>query len=231
MQDFTISYGPLTIGDGSVPAVNFTTVDLMSMPDIRSADVELIQRDGLWPGNDYMGARTLSLSLEVQALTVAEFNEAVNLVCRAFSPGVSGESPLSFRIPGLCGGVPAYYNARTRKRSQPLDANFARLFCAFEVELVATDPLAYAVDESAVTLRAGVTSRIKVQGSCPAQTTAAFAGVTNPEISNNVDSTVFRSPGSGTRTVPGPQLDPGERYLRLAGTTGTAVLTWRDTWW
>lgn len=238
MLDWTISYGPLTIGDASLPAVNFTNLDVLSMPEIRSSDIALIQRDGLWAGDDYLGARTLSLSLEVQGRDVGEFSAANNLIQRAFSPGVSGESPFSFRIPGLANGREAYINARTRRRSAPLDSSFARLYCAYEIELLATDPVIYAVDETAITIRNGAPTgpptRIVVEGSRTAATKITFSGMTNPRIVNAVTGAGTTYTGTGTFTATGPNYIPGERFLILSdsGTpkTGTALVKWRDTW-
>ncbi|MFG3200363.1 hypothetical protein ACGFYT_30065 [Streptomyces sp. NPDC048208] len=239
MLDWTISYGPITIGDpATLPAVNFTNLDVTSMPDIRTSDVTLIQRDGLWAGDDYMGGRTVSLSLEVQAASTEEFNAANNLITRAFSPGVSGETPFSFQIPGLANGRSAYVNARTRRRSAPLDASFARLYCAYEIELFATDPVIYASDETAITIRNGAPSgppaRVSVEGSRSAVPAITFTGVTNPKLTNVLTGLAYSATGSGTFTATGPTYLPGERFLSLSDTTGntagTAVLVWRDTW-
>ncbi|WP_052509604.1 hypothetical protein [Kitasatospora griseola] len=224
LDDWTISYGPLTLGNAEImPAVNFTSFDPLTMPDIRSNDVELIQRDGLWAGDDYMGGRTIDLSLEVQGIDREEFNSAVNLVMRAFSPGVAGESKLSFKIPGLCNGREAYVMARTRKRSNPLDANFARLYCAFEIQLFATDPVVYAADVTTVTLAKNVPALVPFDGSLPTTPAVTFTGTTSPKILD-----------AETGAVAGPTYDPGNRYLKLtdSGTNNaaTAVLTYTDTW-
>ncbi|MFJ9671090.1 hypothetical protein ACIRP5_09930 [Streptomyces sp. NPDC101221] len=234
MEDWTLSYGPITIGDAeTLPAVNFTVFDPLSMPDVRTNDVTLIQRDGLWAGDDYMGGRTIPLSLQVQGSTRDEFSEAVNLIYRAFSPGVSGEIPLRFKIPGLCQGREAYINARTRRRSNPLDANFARLSCAFEIELFATDPYVYAADESSVTLRKGVPALMHVDGSWVAKPTITFTDVTDPKITNVETGGALFFNGSGTWSVDAPNYAPGGRYLVLSdlgSAEGTAVYKWRDRW-
>jgi hypothetical protein len=240
LSDWTISYGPITIGDAeTLPAVNFTNLDVASLPEIRSNDVTLIQRDGLWAGDDYMGGRTISLSLTVQARDTEEFNTANNLIQRAFSPGVSGESPFTFQIPGLANGREAYINARTRRRSNPLDARFARLYCAYEIELFATDPMIYASDETSITIRNGTpdgpASLMVVEGSRSVTPQITFTGVTNPKLTNAITGVGTTYTGTGTWTVDGPSYGPGERYLVLSDTgtpkTGTAVLKWRDQWW
>ncbi|MEW1550953.1 hypothetical protein [Streptomyces tsukubensis] len=215
--------------------MNFTNFDVSSMPDIRSSDVTLIQRDGLWAGDDYIGGRTVNLSLEVQALDADEFGAAVNLVMRAFSPGVSGETQLRFRIPGLANGREAYVKARTRKRSNPLDASFARLSCAFEIELFATDPLIYAGEETSVTLRKGIPTLVPIDGSRAAKPSIAFTNVVNPKLLDAEDGkTTFSHTGTGTFTVSGPNYTPGNRYITLTDSgpnvNATAVLKFRDTW-
>lgn len=224
MLDWTISYGPITIGDAeTLPAVNFTNFDPVSMPDIRSNDLTLIQRDGLWAGDDYLGGKSIALSLEVQAVDPDEFSAAVNLIMRAFSPGVSGETPLRFRIPGLCNGREAYVNVRTRRRSAPLDANFARLRCAFEVELFATDPVIYATEETAVTLRKGVPARVPVDGSRSVTPVVTFSGATGPKLLDAVTGEEWTG-----------EFPPGENFLEFtdSGTNAnaTALLKFRDTW-
>jgi hypothetical protein len=221
--DWTISFGPITIGDAeTLPAVNFTNLDVLSMPEIRSNDLTLIQRDGYWAGDDYMGGRTISLALEVQAKSVDEFNAANNLIARAFSPGVSGEIPFSFKIPGLANGREAYINARARRRSAPLDASFARLYCAYEVELFATDPIIYAAEETVVTIRNGTPSgppaRISVEGSRTTSPKITFTNVVNPRIVNAITNVGTTYTGSGTWTVDGPNYIPGERFLVLSDT-------------
>jgi hypothetical protein len=239
MLDWTISYGAITIGDAkSLPAVNFTNLDVLSMPDIRSNDIALIQRDGLWAGDDYLGGRTITLSLEVQGRDAEEFSAANNLIQRAFSPGVSGESPFSFQIPGLANGRSAYVSARTRRRSAPLDASFARLYCAYEIELFATDPVIYASEETEITVRNGLPggppTRVLVEGSRSAVPKITFTDVTNPQLTDAITGLAFSAVGTGTFTVDGPLYAPGERFLALSDVgvskAGTALIKWRDTW-
>jgi hypothetical protein len=236
MLDWTLSYGPITIGDAeTLPAVNFTNFDIASTPDIRTNDIALIQRDGLWAGDDYLGGRTVNLSLEVQAMDTAEFSAAVNLIMQAFSPGVAGETPLRFRIPGIANGREAYVNARTRKRSNPLDASFARLSCAFEIELFATDPAIYAVDETNITLKPGVLARITVDGSRSVQPYFLIDQMTNPTLTNAITGEVITFPGSGTWTPSNtPTFEPGDTYMTLSKSGNHAdaagFLRWRDSW-
>ncbi|MEU6633817.1 hypothetical protein ABZ905_36945 [Streptomyces parvus] len=203
--------------------MNYTTFDIATMPEVRSNDVTLIQRDGLWAGDDYIGGRTIALSLQVQAVDVEEFNAANNLIQRAFTPGVSGESKLAFRIPGMANGREAYVNVRTRRRSAPLDASFARLSCAYEVELFATDPYIYAEQETAVTLRKGVPALVPVDGSLPAEVKWTMSGTSEPAIRYAATGDIVISP-----------LTPGPNFLVLddngTNAAATARTSFRDRW-
>lgn len=139
LSDWTCEYNGLVMG---VPdaAVSIVGVDgLLSLPEIRSSDLTLVQRHGLWPGRDYMNGRTVTLTLEVYGSTREEFTEALNALQAAFTPGVA-ETPFRFRFPGAAADQTAYVMARVRKRSAPLDLNFAYMTCNMVVELYSTGP-------------------------------------------------------------------------------------------
>ncbi|MGW3932851.1 hypothetical protein ACWECC_32870 [Streptomyces microflavus] len=142
LEDWTSEYNGLTIG-ASGSAVSLAAVDgLLSLPDMRTADLTLVQRHGLYPGDDYMGGRAVTMMLEVYGRTREEFTEALSGVYAAFQP-TGGEKPLRFRFPGVGGGRTAFVNVRTRKRSAPLDLNYAYHVCNVAIELFATDPYIY----------------------------------------------------------------------------------------
>ncbi|MFD7610995.1 hypothetical protein [Streptomyces sp. NPDC059828] len=143
LDDWTCEYNGLVVGS-SDSAASLVAVDgLLSLPDMRTADLVLVQRHGLYPGDDYMSGRTVTLTLEVYGSTGEVFTEALNAVYAAFGPA-EREIPLRFRFPGVAGGRTAYVNVRPRKRSAPLDLNFAYSVCNVVVELFATDPYIYA---------------------------------------------------------------------------------------
>ncbi|MFI2242379.1 hypothetical protein [Streptomyces chrestomyceticus] len=223
MLDWSFSFGGLTVGDS--PAIMYSNLDLVSLPDVRSNDLALIQRDGLWPGDDYYGGRTVNISLRIQGRDAEEFSHAVNSVQAAFRLGANGETPFAFRIPGLCNGRTAYFNARTRRRSSPLDMAFARLYCAFEIELFATDPFIYASEETSVTVRKGTTARVMVAGSREVKPTVTYTGLTSPKLTDSITGQVLPA---------APVLSPGDHFLSLtdsgSNADGAAQLKWRDTW-
>ncbi|WP_030240780.1 MULTISPECIES: hypothetical protein [unclassified Streptomyces] len=142
LNDWTCEYRGLTVG---VPdsAVSIVGVDgLLSLPEVRSSDLTLVQRNGLWAGRDYLSGRTVTLTLEIYGSTREEFTDALNAVQAAFMPSLEGaeEFPFRFRFPGAAADQTAYVMARVRRRSAPLDLNFAYLTCNMVVELFATSP-------------------------------------------------------------------------------------------
>ncbi|CAA07114.1 gp44 [Lomovskayavirus C31] len=159
LSDWTCEYRGLVMG---LPdsAISIVGVDgLLTMPDVRSSDLTLVQRNGLWAGRDYLNGRTVTLTLEVYGRDRAEFTEALNALQAAFMPGVD-ESPFRFRFPGAASDRTAFVMARARKRSAPLDLNFAYLTCNMSVELYATSP--YIVGDAARTVTVRSYKRDKV---------------------------------------------------------------------
>ncbi|WP_406087422.1 phage distal tail protein [Kitasatospora purpeofusca] len=113
---------------------------LLDAPDVRSSDAELLQRDGLTPGTDYMGARTVTLTM-----LALDDHELPDLLA-AFAPG-GGEKPFDFAFPGVAGGS-ARIMARVRKRAVTVDREFHAGRRRVTVELLATDPRLYSADEA-----------------------------------------------------------------------------------
>ena len=151
LEDWTCEFNGLVMG---VPdsAISIVAVDgLLTLPEVRSSDLTLLQRHGLFAGDDYMNGRTVTLTLEVYGSTREEFTQALNDVQAAFIPGAP-EAMFSFKFPGVAADQSAYVMARPRKRSAPLDLNFAYGVCNVVVELYATSPymLGSAARESVV---------------------------------------------------------------------------------
>ncbi|MEU9231214.1 hypothetical protein [Streptomyces subrutilus] len=142
LSDWTCEFNGLVMGEPDSP-VSIVAVDgLLSMPDIRTSDLTLVQQHGLYAGDDYMNGRTVTLTLEVYGRTREEFTAALSSLYAAFQPA-QREKPLRFRFPGVGGDLTAFVNARPRKRSGPLDLNFAYQVCNVVIELFATDPHVY----------------------------------------------------------------------------------------
>jgi hypothetical protein len=242
------------MGDPS-SAISIVGVDgLLVLPEVRSADLTLIQRDGLWAGDDYMNGRTVTLTLEVYGETQEDFTAALSAVQTAFRPG-RAELPFAFRFPGLAGDLTAVVNARPRKRSGPLDLNFAYRVCNIVVELFATDPYIYGQATRTETVTGDsdpdVLTVFTQSGGVPALPSIAFTGGTNPVLTDETtgdyfgvtytgdftaDSVAQKVTASGGADITGlitagsvwPEFANGERRLHLS--SGSAVITWQDRW-
>jgi hypothetical protein len=139
LNDWTCEYRGLVMGEPD-SAISIVGVDgLLSLPDVRSSDLTLVQRNGLWAGTDYLNGRTVTMTLEVYGQNRDDFTGALNDLQAALMPGYD-ESPFRFRFPGAAADQTAYVMARVRKRSAPLDLNFAYLTCNMAVELFSTSP-------------------------------------------------------------------------------------------
>ena len=145
--DRWLAYRGLVMGQ---EPVNVRTVEgLADLPELRVSDRPLLLRHGFHAGTDLMGARTITLELEVVAYEEATFTAAVAELLAAFTVGE--EAPFTFLVPGLAGGDVGMVLARTRKRATVVDDDYLGWAAAFAVELVATDPRIYAATESVVT--------------------------------------------------------------------------------
>ncbi|GAA0660347.1 hypothetical protein GCM10010193_09110 [Kitasatospora atroaurantiaca] len=205
LDEWTCEYDGLVIGS-SDSALSLAQVDgLLALPEIRSSDLALVQRDGLWPGDDYLNGRSVTLTVEVYGKDKAEFSKALNGLQAAFRPG-RAEIPLRFRFPGLAAGATAFVKARPRKRSAPLDLNFAYGVCNVAVELYATDPRLYADAPRNVrvstspTLPAPVTYFTQ-QGAIPARPVVNVASAKNPVLIDDVTGYQFGVTYTGAFTV------------------------------
>lgn len=142
LSDWTCEYNGLVMGEPD-SAVSIVQVDgLLELPEIRSSDLTLVQRNGLYAGDDYMNGRTVTVTLEVYGSTREEFTQALVNLQAAFMPG-NVEKPFRFRFPGVAADQTGYVMCRPRKRSAPLDLNFANMVCNVVVELYATSPYIY----------------------------------------------------------------------------------------
>lgn len=108
---------------------------LLDAPEVRTSDAELLQRDGLTPGTDYMGSRTVTLTM------LALDDREVPALLGAFAPG-GPERPFEFAFPPVAGGR-SRIMARVRKRAVTVDREYHAGRRRFTVELAATDPRLY----------------------------------------------------------------------------------------
>ncbi|MFD9687887.1 hypothetical protein ACFWXO_19260 [Kitasatospora sp. NPDC059088] len=146
-EPWTASWGGLLLGEDSSVVLE-EVAGLLDAPDVRTSDAELLQRDGLTPGTDYMGARTVTLTM-----LALDDHEVPDLLA-AFAPG-GDEQPFAFAFPGVAGGK-ARIMARVRKRAVTVDRDFHAGRRRVTVELLATDPRLYAADQASATVAVDV---------------------------------------------------------------------------
>jgi hypothetical protein len=133
--DWTAELGGRLLG-GASPFVLEEVSGLLDAPDIRTSDKELLQRDGLIPGNDYLGGRVFTIDLSI-------LDPDVNLpdAMAMFKPGGT-ERAFRFAFPGVAGGR-GYVACRVRKRDIKVDMLHVRGAAKVSLELAASDPLLY----------------------------------------------------------------------------------------
>ncbi|MFI1521665.1 phage distal tail protein [Kitasatospora cineracea] len=144
---WTATWGGLLLGEDSTVVLE-EVAGLLDAPDVRTSDAELLQRDGLTPGTDYMGARTVTLTM------LALDDHELPALLAAFAPG-GAERPFEFAFPGIAGGRGRLLG-RVRKRAVTVDRDFHAGRRRVTVELVATDPRLYSADEARATVAVAV---------------------------------------------------------------------------
>jgi hypothetical protein len=163
--EWTYFYNGLTFGEGTnVGVVGITGLE--DIANIRNADVARPNAHGMLGGYDYLGARSIILTLAVKALPGGSLAPALDAVKAAFAPVVDATDikPLLFLYPGQSRRL---VNCRCRKLAAPLDVyRGTETSVNVMVQLDAVDPRAYDDIESYVT----------VSASAPATVTAVNRG-------------------------------------------------------
>lgn len=130
------SYNGLLWGPGhKIKLVD--AVGIADMPDVRASDSARSFADGEFPGQDFLGGRTITLELLLQGTDNADYHALCQLVENAFTIVRAQELPLVVfdgTRQALC---------RTRKRLVPQDGRWLANFGYAHVELRASDPRLY----------------------------------------------------------------------------------------
>ncbi|WP_370942598.1 hypothetical protein AB5J62_26300 [Amycolatopsis sp. cg5] len=138
--EWMIEYRGLVIGAPD-SALSLAAVDgLLDIPGMRTSDRAALSRHGDVSGTDYLGARTVSLTIEVYGRDAAEFSAALDAVTAAFAPAAP-DAPLVFRFPGIAGGGVRFVSARVRKRGIPVNVEYSNYLAMVTVELYCASPL------------------------------------------------------------------------------------------
>lgn len=147
--DYQAEYNGIKIGDTT--DYDIVSIDGLGMPDVRSADLELVGRDGLRPGTDRLTGRFFEFALQVDGIA-----SNLDALAEAFAPpdpeSTAGavESALTFQIPGVAAG--GIRRIMCRPRALPVPIGLQRVHGDLGdvlLVLAATDPLIYAETQTA----------------------------------------------------------------------------------
>lgn len=140
VPNWTMTYRGVRVG--GLPYMVQEVSGLLDLPEVRSNDVELIQVDGLWAGDDYLGSRSVSISIRCVGTSEEDLSNKVSILRRAFSSSRS-EEPLYFAIPGIADGAPSKIMGRVRKFEPVTDLTYGRFNFAVDIQVDCTDPYIY----------------------------------------------------------------------------------------
>ncbi|MEO6089277.1 MAG: hypothetical protein ABIQ18_39810 [Umezawaea sp.] len=140
LHEWTAEYRGLVIGTPE-SALTFTEIaGLLDAPPVRTSDRATLNRHGEVSGQDWLGARTVTLTIEVNGDSATEFDAAMSAVVTAFAP-TRDLAPFTFRFPGVAGGGPRVVWGKVRKRSTVIDWAYTHRYATVLVELYCPNPM------------------------------------------------------------------------------------------
>lgn len=231
--------------------VQLVSVDgLAALPGIRSSDFVLLRTDGLSPGDDFYGGRTVSVTVDIVAV---EDPQAVRRFIEETTPQpLAAETYTAFWLPTVCDDNVGLFKGRLRRRSGLVDLPWSYGVSVLTVEWDCTDPRLYsaALNTTSGVALAGVTGGLTWPltwpldwgGAQTGQTTVTNAGtfpapveftingpVTAPRIENLTSGKTISSTmtlASGESLV----IDTGARTVLFGGVTRSGTLTSSSQW-
>lgn len=139
-DEWMAQYRGLVIGAPDSPLSLVAVDGLLDIPGMRTSDRAALSRHGEVSGSDYLGARTVTLTIEAYGRERAELAAALTAVTAAFAPAAP-DAPLVFRFPGIAGGGVRFVSARVRKRGIPVNVEYSNGLAMVTVELYCASPL------------------------------------------------------------------------------------------
>ena len=136
--DWELEYNGVLMGDGT-PFLIAEIEGLLDLPDITSADTMRLRRHGLRAGDDFAQGRTITVTVEVTSTDTVTFNEAIDQLMLASTPG-GNPIPLVFQIPGVAGSGKRAVWCRPRQRSLPIGREFYYELPLAVIEFYSVDP-------------------------------------------------------------------------------------------
>lgn len=99
LSDYQVMYGNLLMGPGTTYDVNWATLGLLDLPPIRAADSDRPRGDGVWQGEEFAGAQTFPLSVQMFGWQRIPVDVAVRTFLDETTPMVPRD--LWFKVPHL----------------------------------------------------------------------------------------------------------------------------------
>lgn len=141
-RDHQYEYCGLLMGSGT-PYMVEDWDGLLDQPNIRSNDLNRNDTDGVVPGQDLYGSRTITGKLHLLSDSLSNSTSAMYDAIEAWQTAMRAkqiEFPFVYKLPGR---AKRYINCRPRKSSAPKDYELARGHGVISVQLSASQPWHY----------------------------------------------------------------------------------------
>jgi len=216
-DNFEVEYGGVLFGGNQGREI--VTMDIFTMPTLRTNDVPRPQADGEFIGDDYYGVKRFAMEVEVWGLTASDLQARLHQLLGATSRRSLPEE-LVVRLEGWSDDLLLF--ARPIRRSNVLNVETVVGHMArFAVEWRASDPIIYTKNETTVSLTIGDSGEV-VGGSFDAAFNYSFGGVGASGVGSLVNT--GNAEVNATIEVTGPVTNPNFIFVGPAGETTVFAL-------
>lgn len=188
-EDWQMAMNGFLIGSGTPYEIRQIS-GLLDLPEIRSQDQATLLRDGLVPGEDFLGGRIFTVSLDVVEQPGQSLSEMLHDLTTAWR-STRDEQEIAIRVPGVARGDAIIVHGRLRRRSNTIGLEYYYGIAEVDLEFYCTDPRLYSAVERSVTIQ--VEEAIQDGLTFNALAPFSFGGVT-------LDNTVQIEAGGNTRS-------------------------------
>lgn len=144
---WTVEWNGITFGEDSPYGIT-SIAGLKKTPGLISADRERLRRHGETPGDNFLGARYVTLGFRVEGSTIAETHDLSDALSAAFRPD-QDEQPWVFCLPGVAGSGVRRISARPIEFEEPTELEYRVGILSGAAQFKATDPRIYDNTETA----------------------------------------------------------------------------------
>lgn len=219
MNDRQILWNDLLMGDGTPFHVQ-SVEGLHDTPGVRRGDTGRARRHGSFPGAEYLEARTITATIEIDGDDTSYSGDIWDDFSRAHVVAEGLVRPWQVKLPGLAGGRAIIVNARCARLALPTDQDYTQGQGHADVQWLAADPRLYDANETEVSTAvadAGATREL-----WPWEWPITWGGAASGGTMTATNEGEFPAPWTATLTGPltNPRLElagSGE-YLRLDAT-------------